>query len=64
MNNKLKTLRISAGLSQRQLSALTGMKQQYIQRYEKGEFKPKLENLVKIAKALNKPITDLLEEDF
>lgn len=61
MNNKLNTAIKSSGVSQHQLSKLAGISQQQISRWVTGGRKPKLESLMKIAKALNKPLEELID---
>ena len=48
----IKKYRIEKGLSQRELGELIGMTQQQVAQYENGKRKPKLETVLKFAKAL------------
>jgi len=58
--SKIKKIRLEKGLTQQKLADVIGVKQQHIQRWESGKFKPKTDKLVLIAKALNCEITDLI----
>ena len=58
--SQIKKTRLEKGLTQQQLADAIGVKQQHIQRWESGKFKPKTDKLVLIAKALNCEITDLI----
>ncbi|QCQ04097.1 helix-turn-helix transcriptional regulator [Ligilactobacillus animalis] len=49
MDNRIKELRLEKGLSQRKLSEKTGISQQALSLYEKGERKPKIETWQKLA---------------
>ena len=53
IGNNIKRLRIEKKLTQKKLSELTGISEVMISQYELGLRNPKLENLQKIAKALN-----------
>ena len=54
---RLVELRKEAGLSQRDLARLTGMKQPQIARYETGDKSPRLDTFIRILEALNYKIT-------
>lgn len=58
----LKEARTSKQLSQLQLAELTGISIRVIQSYETGARKPKLEQLIRIANALEVPFSDLVED--
>lgn len=58
--NRLKQLRESHGLSQRQLSRLCGFADVMINRYESGETEPSAQALGKIASALGVSVDYLL----
>lgn len=60
--SKLKSIRKKACLSQQQLSELSGLSQQYISDIETGDVEGSLTALRKLAKALNIPVTKLIEE--
>lgn len=49
MSNRIKELRLEKGLSQRKLSEETGISQQSLSFYEKGDRKPKIETWQKLA---------------
>lgn len=58
---KIRQARKKSGYTQKKLGSLAGMTYQQIAQYEKGTRKPKLENLQKIADALNIPLAALLD---
>jgi len=60
--SKLKDLRKRRGLTQQQLSELSGVSQQYISDIETGDVEGSLTVLRKLAKALDVPVTKLIEE--
>lgn len=53
---RLKTARKSAGLTQKSLGDLLGIKRRHISDYENLLYEPSLANLVKIAQELNRPV--------
>lgn len=59
--NNLKKIRLSKNISLRKMASLCGMSHMTYYRYEEGINTPKLSNLIKISKALNVSINDLLE---
>ncbi len=59
-NERLKKLREGRGLTQVQLSELTGISARMIQKYESGNARPRLDAAEKIAKALNITADQLL----
>lgn len=59
---KLRKLRDDKGLTQVQLSELTGIPQPMISQYEKGLKEPSVSNAKKIADALEVPLDDFFEE--
>lgn len=59
-NKRLKKLREEKGLTQVQLSELTGISARMIQKYESGNARPRLDAAEKIAKALNITADQLL----
>lgn len=58
---KIKQLRLSRGLTQRQLSEKSGVIETTIRKYELGTQNPKTENLQKIATALGVPVYTLMD---
>lgn len=50
--HSLKTLRLSKGISQKQLAELIGSRQPYIARLESGTGNPTMDTVMRIAKAL------------
>lgn len=59
-SNKLKELRVGAGLTQKQLAEKLNIRQQSYARYENGEGEPNLGTLVLIAKIFDVSIDYLL----
>lgn len=60
IGEKIKSLRIKKGLTQKQLGDLCNMADSAIRRYELGNVNPKIETVRKIADALGVSINDLL----
>ncbi len=58
-SDAIKSARKKACLSQKQLAQKTGLSIATIQGYEQGKYYPKIENLTKIANALDVPLFDL-----
>lgn len=61
---KLRKIRRDAGYTQKILASETGISEISIRQYESGSRKPKIEQLAKIAEALDTPLTYLLEVPF
>ena len=59
---KIKIARKKAGLTQKALAQKTGLATGTIQQYEYGDYKPKIEQLRKIAAALGVYISDLVDD--
>lgn len=62
ISENIKKLRKDAGFTQQELSKKTGLSIASIQGYEQGKYKPKIEQLKKIATALNVPVSVFLDE--
>lgn len=62
VNNKIKTVRKLKGLSQEQLALKSGLHRAYIGQIERGEKKIGIENLHKIAVALEVNIKDFFDK--
>lgn len=60
---KIRTLRKELGLTQRQLAEKSGIIETTIRKYESGAQNPKLNNLQRLATALDIPLNDLLFPD-
>lgn len=60
VGNKIRAARLSAGLTQKELSDLVGITYQVLQRYEYGTFNPPAQTLKKLADALNCKMEDLI----
>jgi transcriptional regulator with XRE-family HTH domain len=66
MNNlgeRIRTIRLSKGISTDQLASLTGVSQATISRIEGDIRSPSIETLLKICDALEVPIADIFEEN-
>ncbi len=64
IGEKIKTHRKKAGLTQKKLGELSGTSETTIKQYELGKRQPRLEQLQKIAKALNISPYTFLNDDF
>ena len=62
-SERLKKLRESKGLSQKELAERSGLSTRMVQKYEGGESRPRYEAAEKVALALEIPISQLLGED-
>lgn len=58
---KIRLIRKAQKISGWELAKMTGISLQSVYRYEKGERTPKIDDLVKIAKALRVDVTDLID---
>ena len=58
--NKIKELRLAKKLSQQALADLIEMKQQRVGEWEIGKYKPNVDSLIKLSKALDCDINDLI----
>lgn len=56
---RVRFLRQQAGLSQERLAAKAGLHTTYISGVERGEYNVSLQNIVKLARALGVPVTEL-----
>lgn len=63
-NKNLKYLRIQKELSQEKLANMIGKDRSSIGYWEQGKADPSIENVIKIAEALNVPIYDLISTDL
>ena len=61
LGNNVRSLRHQKGLSQEQLAELTGLHRTYIGGIERGERNVSIQNLICLAKALNTPVSKILE---
>lgn len=61
IGEKIKTIRKKMGYTQKSLGEISGTSETTIKQYEAGKRQPKIEQLQKIAAALNVPITALIE---
>lgn len=60
IGEKIKQFRKDKGMTQKELSLLSGISVTSIQYYESGKFTPKIEQVEKIAKAMGIPEVDIL----
>lgn len=58
---KLIRARLNAGLTQKQLAKKLGIRQQNVSQYEKGQRRPKIESLIKIAKVYDISVKTFIE---
>lgn len=63
VGQKLNTLRKSLGLSMAELGARIGVSYQQIQKYEKGKDRLSISQLLRVSKALDVHVKDLLPDD-
>lgn len=61
ISERIKTLRNKSGITQKELAQRTGLSIASIQGYEQGKYKPKIEQLQKIAVVLNVSMYDLTQ---
>ncbi|WP_455717650.1 helix-turn-helix domain-containing protein, partial [Anaerosporobacter sp.] len=59
---KIKTIRKSKGLTQKQLGDILGISQALIGQYETGKRKPKVEQIARFAEALNVELNELTNQ--
>lgn len=62
IGRKIKEIRLSRGLSQKELGALAGITMQRVHSLEIGEMLPRLTTLVKIAEGLDISVFEMLDE--
>ena len=62
--DKIRSLRIQAGLTQEELADKCGMKKQNISRYETSDREPNIRTAKKIAVALSVSLEDILNTEF
>ncbi len=60
----IKLLRKNLNMTQKQLAEKTGIAQITIQQYEAGKYEPKYDNLMKLSKALEVDLTDIVEDYY
>jgi transcriptional regulator with XRE-family HTH domain len=60
VGDRIRNAREDAGLTQEMLAELAGLDRQAINRIEQAHASPKLDNLFRIADALNVPLADLV----
>lgn len=59
--SKIREFRKMNGLTQKQLSELTGIAEITIRQYEAEKYNPKMQNLIKISDVFNVPVAALLD---
>jgi transcriptional regulator with XRE-family HTH domain len=57
---RIRAARLHANLTQERLAEMAGMDRQAVNRIEQGHASPLLDNLIRIADALNVPLADLV----
>ncbi|WP_225838648.1 helix-turn-helix domain-containing protein [Streptomyces sp. NK08204] len=60
VGDRIRTARLDANLSQERLAERAGLDRQAINRIEQGHQSPVLDNLIRIADALDVPLADLV----
>lgn len=60
VGEQIRTARRAQGLSQERLAELAGMDRQAVNRIEQGHASAKLDNLIRLAHALNVPLSKLV----
>ena len=58
---KLKSLRLSRGMTQKELAEKCGMKDSAVRKYERGTITPKLETISRLADGLGVPVTQIID---
>ena len=61
IGDSIRTARLAAGLTQKELAARMGVNYQMLQKWEYGTFRPNAENLVKLAGALGMSVEELIK---
>lgn len=64
IGDRLKNARLHTGMTQKQVAAACGMADSAIRKYESGVVTPKLENLCRIARALNTTVSELVPSEY
>ncbi len=59
IGDNIKSARIEAGLTQKGLAEKMGVPYRSVQRWEKGVYKPSMDNLLKLSTVLEKTIEEL-----
>lgn len=60
IGDQIRTARRQAGLTQERLAELAGVDRQAVNRIEQGHSSPKLDNLIRLALALDMQLADLV----
>ncbi len=60
MDNKIRSLRLAKKITQKELAEMIGVLQKDISRWETGVISPSVESLIKISKAFECKIDDLI----
>lgn len=63
IGKNVRRIRISMGVTQEQLAALSGLSNDYLSRLELGKESPKVETLCKVCDALKVDIVELFQKD-
>ena len=63
IGKNVRRIRISVGVTQEQLAALSGLSNDYLSRLELGKESPKVETLCRICEALKVDIVELFQKD-
>ena len=63
IGKNVRRIRISVGVTQEQLAALSGLSNDYLSRLELGKESPKVETLCRICEALKVDIVELFQKE-
>lgn len=63
IGESIKIMRTNNGMTQKELAVLSGISVTSIEYYESGKFTPKIEQIRKIAKAMNTSVTSIIGDD-
>lgn len=59
IGDNIRVARLAAGMTQKELAAKMGVPYQSLQRWEKGIFKPSMDNLIKLSAAIGITVEEL-----
>lgn len=61
IGENIKIARLTAGMTQKELAEKIGVPYQSVQRWEKGIYKPNMDNLIKLSATLEKTVEELVK---
>lgn len=62
LGRRVRYIRQSKGLTQREVAEVGGIERSYLSRIERGEFKPQLDTIVLLAQGLRVTLSELFDE--